>query len=115
VEKEQLTYEVDGEIKLRNNPARDGIDLVLIDAQLTPCGRKNRDVILRLTPAQWRALAALVPQQERRQYLIDLAGAEMRDWWKRLREDESDYKMELAHKLGMDDWPEEELPYCLQQ
>jgi hypothetical protein len=114
VEKEQLAFKVDGKIKLRHDPWADELELVLTDASLTPCGRKRRDVVLRLTPDQWRALGALIPQQERFRYLLQTARAEMKEWWEQQREDTADHKHELIHKLGMDDWPEEELPYCLQ-
>jgi hypothetical protein len=113
VEKEQLIYEVEGDITLRNHPFGPGIDLVLIDAQLTPCGRKKRDVVLRLSPGQWKVLAALLPQRERRQWLMQTASAELKEFWNRQQEDAEAYKHELVHKLGMDDWSDEDLPHCL--
>lgn len=115
MEKEQLAFAVDGEIKLRRHPWRDELELVLTDASLTPCGRKRRDVVLRLTSDQWRALGALIPQQERLRYLLETARAEMNEWWEQQEEDTADHKNELIHKLSMDDWPKDELPSCLRK
>jgi hypothetical protein len=89
VDNKQLTYKVDGDIKLHNNSSWSGseIDLVFTDARLTPSGKKRHDIVVCLTPGQWSSLAALARDRERRLWLMDVAEAEMRDWWKRQMED----------------------------
>ncbi len=113
MDKEQVVYDVEGEITFQNDGWRSEVNLVLSDTKLSVCGRKKRDVVVRLTHEQWKTLARLVPEQEHQRYILETAAAEMAERRKRHREDLDEYRLELIHKLGLGDVPSEELPYCL--
>lgn len=113
-EKETLVYDVEGDFTLRNGNywCPTAIELVVKDTTLHR-GRKARDIVLRLTKNQWTALAQLTQQAERRRNILEVARAEMDEFSKNWNQDHDEFKKALIHKLGLDDWPTEDLPSCL--
>lgn len=113
MDKERVEYVVEGDLKLGETGWLEETDLVLTDTKLCYGGRKHRDVILKLTPQQWKTLARLATEQERECYITEVAESEMAEYWARQGEDYEEFKLGLIHKLGLDDVPNERLPYCL--
>lgn len=114
MDNEELVYNVHGDLTLRHRDGHySGSELVLTDARLSYGGRKMRTIVLRLTADQWKVLARLIPEQERRRYILDTAEAEMTEFREKQQEAAEEFKLDLIHKLGLEDWPKEDLPWCL--